>query len=218
MKPLGKDSRKRRAAALTLIEALVVIALLVILAGLLLPMLAKRDHRGCRIKCTSNLKQIGLSYRMWAMDHGDKIPMAVSTNDGGALELIRAGNAVPIYQVMSNELSDPKILFCWENPKLVLATNWTTGFSAKNISYFIGLDAATNNPTMVLAGDDHLQIRGVPVKPGLLEFTTNSPISWTAARHNSAGNIALADGSVQQVPPRAKIPWGGVATNRILLP
>jgi hypothetical protein len=65
-----------------------------------------------RITCTNNLKQVGLGFRIWAAEHQDKIPTQISITNGGAMEAILTGNVAAAFQVMSNELSTPKILFC----------------------------------------------------------------------------------------------------------
>lgn len=222
MKPLEKNQQKRNSAALTLIEVFVVIAMLIILAGLFLPMFdLPNQHRAPRILCVSNLKQIGLAYRMWAGDNGDKFPMQVSITNGGAMELISAGNVFPFFQVMSNELYNPKILVCPSDADRVAAPNFTNGFSAKHISYFVGLDADTNHTQAFLSGDDNFEIKGVPAKSDLLKITTNTEIGWTEKRHNLCGNIGLADGSVQQATSpylRRMIQQTGLATNGLLLP
>ncbi len=190
-----------------------------------------RPRKATRIACVNNLKQIGIAYRLWEGDHGDKYPMAVSVANGGSMELIAAGNVAACFQVMSNEVNTPKILLCPEDTRRVLATNWST-LNNSNISYFVGLDAVESKSQMFLSGDDNFTISGIPVKSGLLELLTNTPVGWSSGRHVSPnshfwtpdkyiGNIGLADGSVQQLTTdglRQALQQTGVATNQLAIP
>ncbi len=166
--------------AFTLIELLVVIAIIAILAALLLPALAKAKKAARRASCINNLKEVGLAFKVWEGDHGDKYPTAVSTARWGAMESVctqLGGNApvgygvTNVFCVMSNELVNPKILACpsdisrtavptpgnntLNGPIMSGATNWA-GFGNDNLSYFVEGNASDKFPQMVLVGDRNI--------------------------------------------------------------
>lgn len=90
------------------------LALIPILAGLMLPALAKAKEKAQRISCVNNMKQIGLAARMWSSDHGGKFP--------------------PDFASMSNELVTPKILVCPGDSSKTRAMNWSE-FGPANLTY-----------------------------------------------------------------------------------
>src|SRR5215218_6800459 len=76
----------RRRRGLSSIDVLIVIATVALLAVLFLPRLARTKARTKRMSCTSQRKQVGLAYRLFSNDHGDKFPYAVSNELGGTLQ------------------------------------------------------------------------------------------------------------------------------------
>ncbi len=67
----------------TLIELLVVISIIALLVALLLPALGAAREAANSAKCLGNLRQIGLSFQMYAGDNKDFIPSAYQPSWAG---------------------------------------------------------------------------------------------------------------------------------------
>jgi competence protein ComGC len=177
-----------------LVELLVIIAVLALLAAILLPALAAVKKRSSKLGCVDNLKQCNIDFRIWEGDNDDKYPMAISTDKGGTMEYTDGASTYRHFQVMSNELSTPKILICPQDTRI--AADDFAQLKNQNVSYFVDLDANEENPQRFLAGDRNLTANNAP-ENGILKLVPGQSVSWTETIHVNSGNIGLTDGSVQ---------------------
>lgn len=160
MKGKSLKNFRQKLAAFTLIELLVVIAIIAILAAMLLPALAAAKEKAQRIKCISNLKQIGLATQMYLGEFNDTLPgpcgLVVSKrfyftdrtvngiNSPGPTELLgylAPYLAIPLPKVNSGIYSTGEVAICASFNKLTLGTN--------SFSYAIN-QALTNDVNSVL--------------------------------------------------------------------
>lgn len=63
----------------TLLEALVVLAILVVLAALVFPLMSRAAMSANSVKCTSNLRQIGTAMLLYAADNAGALPSSTHT-------------------------------------------------------------------------------------------------------------------------------------------
>jgi hypothetical protein len=111
-----------------------------------------------RTDCQNNLRQIGLAYKVWALEHNDQFPFNVSTNAGGSLELCDRGpdgfekNPVVHFRIVSDELSTPSFLMCPNDPAKRPATDFSS-LQLNNVCYRLRTGTHINgeNPQEVLA-------------------------------------------------------------------
>jgi prepilin-type N-terminal cleavage/methylation domain-containing protein len=214
-----KNIRTQLKGAFTLIELLVVIAIIAILAGMLLPALAKAKARAQRINCVSNLKQIGIAFRLFANDNEGRYPGFDGITD--------PSQCWSNFQAVGTELASPKVLLCPSDAgrpantgKTIASDFATTGIITNSfsnaslhrngsLSYFICPRADETRPLMVFVGDRNLVSAANPTSPGTTYYTGQQDLldgstgtitaAWNDNSHFRAGDIGLADGSAQQV-------------------
>ena len=71
---------KTERISFTLIELLIVIAIIAILAGMLLPALGKARAKGKQTLCTSNMKQLSTTVNMYCDDWKEYFPAYISAD------------------------------------------------------------------------------------------------------------------------------------------
>src|SRR4026209_2099758 len=131
------SERKRSRTAFTLLELVAMVAVVFLLVAFVLPAVRPRRYYGHRIKCVNNLKNVGLAFRIFATDNGDRFPAEVMLTNG---VLLKSLDALCVYLTLTNELSTPKILSCPEDKKRKEAESFRN-LELKNISYFVSLSA-----------------------------------------------------------------------------
>lgn len=226
-------SPTRHERALTQTELLCVIVGVLFLTAIALPFLAKQKAGSSGGTCVNNLKQVGLSFLVWANDNDDKFPY-YTTN---CLAYTNETQAWMHFYAMSNELGYARFLTCPQDPTRL--SNRVQDFTAgpmgllsrsnRAVSYFVGLEADETLPLVLLSGDRNLLSPTNSFAGPVLLLATNTPFLWDSDLHTSRGNVVMGDGSVHSfdrwgllshlsssVPGPFRL--GGLATNRLLMP
>jgi hypothetical protein len=93
---------------------------------------AREHEKALSIQCINNLKQFGLSIRVWALDQNPEINP-------------------PDVLCMSNELSAPIVLICPADTSRQAASSWSS-FSGANLSYeYLAPGGSSAEPSRVLS-------------------------------------------------------------------
>jgi len=178
----------------TLIELLVVIAIIAILAAILFPVFAKAREKARQTSCLSNVKQMALGVLMYAQDFDEQWPYHYYAS-GGSITYPGGGtNAgmmwyAAIYPYVKNTqlFSCPSSSYKWDG-------NYT-GAIRYGYSRYLGgqgmSDVDEPAATFVLGDSDYEA--GQSALSYVL-YSTYSPRTFFAPRHNEGGNMGFADG------------------------
>jgi prepilin-type N-terminal cleavage/methylation domain-containing protein/prepilin-type processing-associated H-X9-DG protein len=207
----------------TLVELLCVIAVIGILAGMLLPALSQAKLRAKRVVCVNNLRQLGIGYQVFAVDHHDAFPQDVPVSDGGAGEFLTAASQVNgdfyfsyrLFQPLSNELVTARLLICPSDTR-VAATNFGTLLN-QNLSFFAAGSVKVGDVEAMLAGDRNLT-NIASQRQSVVWWGASEPMYWTEELHQYKGNILFADGHVDELGGLDRDTTASPTTVALLMP
>lgn len=101
-----KGSENERGAAFTLVELLVVLAILGVLAGLVFPVYQRITAKARATECVSHLRQLGVALNLYLEEHEQRMPV---------LEIARASkqeDVAVIDNTLDKYVKEPRIFAC----------------------------------------------------------------------------------------------------------
>jgi hypothetical protein len=188
----------------------------------------------------SNLRQVSLAFRSFAMDNDGKYPWFIPPEDGGTYGPL-AGESWRNIMGASNELATPRILVCPSDTQTKFTViDWSAGpFGFAHpanrghaLSFFLGLDSFEQLALTLVAGDRNIggarfdlctSVYPDPGVPALDMGDGSLPVQWTSDIHGGQGNLAISDGSVQRpktsdLPPMMGIAYRLLTSGAVLTP
>ena len=188
--PCPKDTGR---AAFTLLELLVVVAIIGILAALLFPAFARARENARRASCASNIKQLSLGMLQYAQDYDEKLPGYFYTTGSGVWLPALVNSYVKNRRIWKCP-SSPIEAEIWDGTPGDYSVTYGINFQIGNQGGFSKSLAEINKPaeTVLLAENYQVGVSGLcTVDP--VHLSTPRPI----ARHNQMVNASFVDGHVK---------------------
>ncbi len=187
-----------RRTGFTLIELLVVIAIIAILAAILFPVFARAREKARQTSCLSNLKQIGLSEKMYEQDYDEKTA-SYDSHPGG----LSSPNSYRYGEMLEPYLKNDQISLCPSDDR---DSGWSYGPNISNVSPSITISGQSFSYLYCFRKISHFEY---PAELAL--FTETHGAYWRyrgsepdnvdndEVRHNEGMNVAYLDGHAKWV-------------------
>jgi prepilin-type N-terminal cleavage/methylation domain-containing protein/prepilin-type processing-associated H-X9-DG protein len=228
----GSPVRRGSPPGFTLVELLVVVAVIALLAGMLLPALAKARGRALRVACLSNLRQVGLAIEQYSGDYSGRVPYGPrtttfshpgefypSTGSPTSLISLRTGAPVGLGLLLESYLgSARRVLFCPGSDQKVdtdaelervgrLQAQGSYYYRHGGVTQLFG-NPATDPPSLRWA-DPGLNRDGFPIRAWVIDTQSEADPELATFRIRSRthhqrewANVLFGDGSVSSLSNR----------------
>jgi len=197
--------------AFTLIELLIVIAIIAILAAILFPVFGRARENARRSSCQSNLKQIGMGILQYVQDNDERYPQradAVNTWRTAIYPFVKSTQLYSCPSNKSNKLVSTAdiagINASYSCNKNIFANPGNTGYA---VSAFVA-------PSQLIAVSESFETNAEIVF-GRANFGIESASQGLFAGHLGMSNYVFVDGHVKSLKPMQTVAVGSSSSNSV---